>query len=777
MRATLFLLTSASLLLAAMQGGKGSGPPGQLSAIEFAIAPSAPLEAFSAPDLAVDHDARVWTAFLAQRVGGEQVLVAEIYPRRTEPVALTPRLGTYFPPRIAAGPESVHVVWSTLVDGNGELWWSESSSETWSAPERVDAGLGGSLPSIAVDARGVVWLTWAAFRGDRLDVFARCRGPDGWEEPVRVTDHDSSDAEPCIAVDGKGGVWTAWTSWRGGTYASGDHEIFARRLAPDFGEPLRISRTPGPDHRPEWVRSGGSLGLVWVTSAQRKKSLGPLVSIAYDAWHDRRHVVAWLETAGWGTPSVLGLGRGQGVTLDQFRAVVGLEQREIWLLHHEGVRTTVGEKNPRFLRLRRWRPDGTSAKLDLSWGLKGSARRIGAGWEGKRLWTVEAIETDDGSRFGAGSLRVLGVLGPEMQPRRWIALEDRELAPPPSVPDLAAGGERRRVAVEDGSELEAYFGNLHAHTDISVDGRMADGPPEQNLLALHDVANLDFVCLTDHVRRISPTQWRELWKWVELWNRPGRFVTLHGYEWSSATYGHKNVVFAGTELVLATPDGTPEDLWSRLESGRAITIPHHPSHARLEPTDWSFQDDELQRLVEVFQTRGNYEFDGAPLQRTKLEGWKFIEGHSVRAALEAGHHMGMIASPDHGGGLGLAGAWAAKLTRASIFEALHARRTFGTTGAKMTLWLEADGHHQGERISGISGPLTVRGVVHGTVGGLRLILVSDGREVHESRTDSAVGNVDWTWTPESEGESWLYLRAEQSDGHVGWTSPVWASPQ
>ena len=112
--------------------------------------------------------------------------------------------------------------------------------------------------------------------------------------------------------------------------------------------------------------------------------------------------------------------------------------------------------------------------------------------------------------------------------------------------------------------------------------------------------------------------------------------------------------------------------------------------------------------------RGNYEFDRAPYPPPAES---FTQGRSVRAALDQGHRLGIIASPDHRGGLGLAGVWARALTREAIFEALRARRTFGTTGARLDLWMTVNGAPQGSEITA-GGAVHVEATVHGSVPGL-----------------------------------------------------------
>ena len=225
------------------------------------------------------------------------------------------------------------------------------------------------------------------------------------------------------------------------------------------------------------------------------------------------------------------------------------------------------------------------------------------------------------------------------------------------------------------------------HSDISRDASGYEGSPESNLRVARELAVLDFAMLSDHAEMLCFTEWSDLQRASERWNEPGVFVTLFGYEWTSARYGHKNLV-AGDLAALGEPIGafgdgplarTPDELFSALIGRAVLAHPHHVSHGLGQPTDWSFRNDEVQRLVEIFQVRGNDEYDGAPYQKQEES---FVPGHSVRDALAQGHRLGIVASPDHGGGMGLAGVWSGELTRAAIFEALHARRTFGTTGPR-----------------------------------------------------------------------------------------------
>jgi hypothetical protein len=118
--------------------------------------------------------------------------------------------------------------------------------------------------------------------------------------------------------------------------------------------------------------------------------------------------------------------------------------------------------------------------------------------------------------------------------------------------------------------------------------------------------------------------------------------------------------------------------------------------------------------------------------------------------------------------------WARALTREAIFEALRARRTFGTTGARLDLWMTVNGAPQGSEITA-GGAVHVEATVHGSVPGLELTLVSNGEEFAQQRFEGTAARFEWTDTQPPDGTRYYYLRARQADGHLGWSSPVWVS--
>jgi len=758
---------------------------------------AAPELDYAHPDLAVADDevlCLTWLAFDGHR---DEVLAATYAGGRWQtPFRVSETPGVYFPPRIAVDPAGgFFFVWAARVEDGYSLFGRTYRDGALGALQRLSDGGGIDTEPVATAAGDDLWLAWESFADGRFDIHARRRSGTTWGDAIRVTDHPRSDLQPALGTDASGAAWVAWMSWRDGDYASGNYEVYAARLTgsgevgSDTG-PVRVSRSERIDMFPEFVGSGTDLALVWTEAYFPARDNEDLHTVAYKRWTDKRYQVARLGDAGWGAPREVRVAsdeKNAPIPSDQVTPVMVdaadvAQPREIWLLHGMLVTRAVMDRSWA-TTLARLDSRQVSAPVDLSQGVRGPGDRVGAAWWRGELWIAETIERDasDPPHDRPSWLR-LRRIAPETLPAREPAtLGEIERTPP-----LAANvmreqpGRRSGGRVEHGSHTwHAYFGNLHSHSNFSRDRRGLNGSPVQAFRSVYDVAQLDFAGLSDHVEWLRPRDWWEIRKVTDLWNRPGEFVTLASYEWTSFEYGHRNVFFPEAAIEqedarFASTDRTPDDLWKFLDDRRAIAVPHHPSHGIREPVDWSFRNDRFQRLVEIFQSRGNYEYDGAPYQRRDMRP-TFNEGHSIRHALGLGHRMGIIASPDHGGGMGLAGVWAEALTRESLFEALHARRTFGTTGAKMELLLTVGGQPQGSEIHSDGGPLTLAATVRATAPGLDLVLVVDGQEERSWHFDGDRASVEWSDARPVEGTRYYYLRARQGDGHLGWTSPVWVS--
>jgi hypothetical protein len=345
-------------------------------------------------------------------------------------------------------------------------------------------------------------------------------------------------------------------------------------------------------------------------------------------------------------------------------------------------------------------------------------------------------------------------------------------------------------ATHRGTELKLYWGDMHEHSDLSVCQR-AKNPPLDDLWAnQRDIEQLDFTAITDHGYNLDHPQWFVSAERVRAHFDAGRFVSLLAEEWTSdhvhydpkrsvRRYGHRNLIFEDPYLPKwhdsrDKPPQSPRAVWDRLGETEFISIPHQIADTGNSPTDWTHHDEHHQPLAEIFQQRESYEYLGAPRQSRAATPFK---GHFLQDAWALGLVIGVIASPDHGGGKGKAAVWARDLTRESLFEAFHARHAFGTSGAKMVLWVSSGEHMMGDKAvhTGGSIPFTIRASADRPVS--RVVLLRNNAEVFVS--EPGTDKVELTWE-DSEAPAdtvlWYYVRVHRDDDELAWSSPIWFFP-
>ena len=114
---------------------------------------------------------------------------------------------------------------------------------------------------------------------------------------------------------------------------------------------------------------------------------------------------------------------------------------------------------------------------------------------------------------------------------------------------------------------------------------------------------------------------------------------------------------------------------------------------------------------------------------------------------------------------------AERLDREALWEAFRARRTYASTGARALLSFRANGAVMGSEIEAQRG-VTIEWQVEGTAPIDRVELIRDqfGLMKWDGCGTSHAGSlVDRP----PDGDHYYYLRVEQQDGELLWSSPVW----
>jgi hypothetical protein len=333
--------------------------------------------------------------------------------------------------------------------------------------------------------------------------------------------------------------------------------------------------------------------------------------------------------------------------------------------------------------------------------------------------------------------------------------------------------------------------------DLQVHTALSDGTGQVDAVYRYarEVAALDAVALTDHDHfgplflDRHPEIVALATQAVDRAYEPGRFVTVHGYEWTSWLFGHRHVLgFAGPLPLASSQDpqtDTPEELHAALrDRPDVLVVRHHPAGGPV-PIDWSLPvDPQLEPVVEIASVHGQSESSSLPGAIYDAVPEAFVD-----LQLAGGARFGLIGSTDGHDGHpgwsqlaggqrgqgGLAALEGAELTRESMLATLRARRVYATNGPRIVLRFTVDGQPMGSTLAP-QRPVEVELRVVGTAPLDRAELVTRAGVMGSRRGDgSALLHATWTLEPPA-GPDLVYVRVVQQDGGLAWSSPVFLEP-
>jgi hypothetical protein len=153
---------------------------------------------------------------------------------------------------------------------------------------------------------------------------------------------------------------------------------------------------------------------------------------------------------------------------------------------------------------------------------------------------------------------------------------------------------------------------------------------------------------------------------------------------------------------------------------------------------------------------------------------------SAWEALERGYRVGFVGSGDThwlapGEDNGITGAYVRRLTREGLFDAIHSRRVFASTGARALVDFRVNGVFMGGETRA-AGPPRLEVSITGDSELGQVEIVRDHRIIHA--VSGAGRAVSFQFVDQESAEagrrvSYYYVRARQRDGARVWSSPVW----
>lgn len=241
-----------------------------------------------------------------------------------------------------------------------------------------------------------------------------------------------------------------------------------------------------------------------------------------------------------------------------------------------------------------------------------------------------------------------------------------------------------------------YWGDLHGQSCETVGTNTA----RDYFKFARDLAFLDMTGHQGNDFQITRTFWKHLNELTAEFNEQGRFLTLPGYEWSGNTGlgGDRNIYFlnegatiyrSSQALVPDEPDEDPECyradiLFKALVKSEVPSVAFAHVGGRYANLS-AGHDGRIEHAVEIHSAWGTFE-------------WLLHE------AFDLGYRVGVVChSDDHKcrpgashPGSSLFGAYGGltcymmeELSRKELFEAIHRRHHYGTTGARLYLDVHA----------------------------------------------------------------------------------------
>lgn len=804
------------------------------------IALSAPLlllaqDSNSIPNLAIGHqlrqddspvlanapDGSVWSAWLSFEGSRDDVAIRQLKDGKWGALQWVPNTsGDSWLPQVGVDSQNrVWVVWTQMAAGNWDLYARrfDPAKQEWSALTRLSSAPQPDInPRLASDGQGRVAVVWQGFRNGRSGIFLRALDGDNWTAELKVSTGGGNDWEPAAAFDRSGGVWIAYDSYRNGSY-----DIFLTHVGGGKLDREETQVAVSPKFEARATVAVDSSDRVWVAWEEGPAAWGkdqgyilrpsppgvPLGGL-------RRPRVRVLDNGRWGAVDMNLAGAfAQGNTYQPH--VFADSKGGIWIAAKSRINSNTQVQGARgYFEYAATRFDGTtwSQARPLPTARGRSSTRISAASmpDGAMLmaWSTDNRPENFGHRpirqqVYAGTLTASMFSGAG-RTATGEPEDTTRLAHPNEAADLKAI--RSYSAKVDGKEMNIVRGDFHRHTELSWDGGgTQDGNLQDFYRYMIDVAAMDFGASTDHQGGAWPYWWWYTQKMTDMYNVPGAYTPIFGYE-RSAIYpnGHRNVFFAkrsdsrvtpfnvkagaaqfqlppapiGDEPGVGTGELVENDtklLYEDIRPRNGIAIPH--TSATRMGTDWRDNDPDLEPVVEIFQgARTNYESLDAPHAADPAKDAQHIQqaGYQpagmVSNAWAKGYKLGIITSSDHGSThISYAMVYTADRSRQGILDAIRKRHTYGAMD-NIILDVRMGSHFMGDEFDARKAePIRIK--ASGTVTIARVQVIKDNKVIYTAEPKTKDVSLSFTDTGDVTGRHFYYVRVQQENELLAWSSP------
>ena len=742
------------------------------------------------PSLVTDREGTIWVSWLSYRKGKDTVVVG-----RVDREGDTFRLGASWPvaapkgshildPELASDRSGAWLVFAAEVRKNWDVYACRVTAEGPARPRRITSHSAVDCHPSAALLGGRLWVAWESNRDGNRQVYVSSAD---MPEPRRLSDAKANSYWPAIAGHERA-LWVAWHA-----YADGNYDLYGSRLSVDGEDPMtrRLTSHGQSDRHAQLLPCSHGLWIAW-----QREFVGPARPPASTRGY-RPGTVSNRQSllCRWGPDDLEAAAGWQDTILPKGTELPTLAvdgQNRIWVAARRARGQSSGwDTVVQCFAGRKWgSPQLMSSALgwDVAVGIVATSDRILAASQIGKTPAFKNVEDSLKAESGIQLASVALSNAPQPGAPGVVKLAEESKAAPVAKLRQQLGEQTPRRTIEyQGRTLRLFWGDFHEHTSISQCSRWRDVSPEDSYANERDIVNADFSAQTDHGYNFCPALWNRMAKVVRVNHDPKRFVTFLAEEWTSTFerysekhpegfYGHRNLVFADPYFPRwfnAKDESTPQQIWDTLRGMKAnfVQIPHQLADTGNVPTDWSFTDEVAQPVAEIFQARQSYEYKGCPRQAGRT-----IDGHFIQDAWAKGIVIGVIASPDHGGGQGKAAVYAPELTREAILDAVRARHCYGTSAARIFLDVRVNGRLMGEKVQvKRDAPIVVTASVIGANDVESVDLCRSNKFIYMKPGEGRKAEFEYRDMEPPPGPSYYYVRVKQKDGELAWSSPVWVT--
>jgi len=260
--------------------------------------------------------------------------------------------------------------------------------------------------------------------------------------------------------------------------------------------------------------------------------------------------------------------------------------------------------------------------------------------------------------------------------------------------------------------------------------------------------------------------WDELTRAANATTTDGAFVGLRGFEYTGSS-GHINVFNSATFVSNDDPayDTLPEFYaWLALQNDTIAQLNHPHWRYGGDFNDLAYVA-ALSNTVALIEVGNNAGGRYATFESEYILGlnkqWRVAptnnsDHHALNWGADSPHRVGVVAP---------------SLTRASVLDALRARRVFATEDANLAMALQSDSAWMGATIR--AAPLLQFTITLSDPDPepVRVELFDNGTLVRSQAF--ATSNITWTVTVRGGSRHFYFARAVQADGNLAYTAPLW----